>query len=119
MQPPDTISQSSAAGMINANKRYVFLGKIASGTEAMYSEHLGIPIELVAICADSNFAVNKAGGYSSYLFKQDSTVTFVEVEPQRLLLNVMKNNEHQRRERAEKLKDCQTRVEILKALQEA
>jgi hypothetical protein len=118
MQPPDTIAQSSAAGMINANKRYTFLGKIPDGTEAIYSEHLGIPIELVAICADSNFAVNKAGGYSSYLFKQDSTVTFVEIEPQRLLLNVMKNNEHERRDRAAKLKDCRTRLEIFKVLQE-
>jgi hypothetical protein len=117
MQPPDTITQSEAAGLISANTRYTFLGKIADGTEHLYAEHLGIPVELVKRCCDSNFAVNKVGGYSSYLFKQDSTTTFVEVQPQNILLNVMRNNQDERKALAAKLKDCTSQAEIFRALQ--
>jgi hypothetical protein len=117
MQPPDTITQSEAAGLINANTRYTFLGKIADGTEYLYAEHLGIPVELVKRCCDSNFAVNKVGGYSSYLFKQDSTTIFVEIQPQNILLNVMRNNQDERKALAAKLKDCTSQAEVFKVLQ--
>jgi hypothetical protein len=118
-QPPDTISQSDAAGMIKANITYTFVGRIASGSEHLYAEHLGIPLEHMLRCSQSNFRINTEECYSSYYFQQGNHSTFVEVQPQKLLLNAMRNNEHEIAKIEALIKQCQGSAEVFKVLMKA
>jgi hypothetical protein len=115
-QPPDTITQSAAAGMIKANIRYTFVGKIASGSEHLYSEHLGIPLEHMLRCSQSNFKINIEDRTASYYFQQDNHGVFVEVQSQKLLLNAMRNNEHEVAAKEALISNCQSYADVFKAL---
>ncbi len=118
-QPPDTISRSEAAGVIKANIMYTFVGKIASGTEHLYAEHLGVPLEHMMRCSQSNFKINIQECYSSYYFQQGNHGTFVEVQPQKLLLNSVRNNEHEITAIEEVISKCSNPAEVFKALMTA
>jgi hypothetical protein len=118
-QPPDTITQSEAAGMIKNNITYTFVGKIASGSESTYAEHLGIHKEHMDRCSQSNFKINIQECYSSYYFQQNNHGTFVEVQPQRLLLNSVRNNEHEIAVMEQLISSCNSPAEIFRALMTA
>jgi hypothetical protein len=118
-QPPDTITQSDAAGMIKNSITYTFVGKIASGSEHLYAEHLGLPLEHMMRCSQSNFSINYEECYSSYYFQQGNHSNFVEVQPQRLLLNSVRNNEHEIREIEELISTCNSPAEVFRALMSA
>jgi hypothetical protein len=118
-QPPDTISQSVAAGMIKANIMYTFVGRIGSGTEHLYAEHLGVPLEHMMRCSQSDFKINTQECYSSYYFQQGNHGTFVEVQPQKLLLNSVRNNEHEIREIEGLISQCSSPAEVFRALMSA
>jgi hypothetical protein len=115
-QPPDTISQSDAAGMIKANITYTFLGKISPGTEDLYAEHLGISPEHTARCSQSDFSINYDECYSSYYFQQGNHSNFVEVQPLKLLLNSVRNNEYEIAAIEEVISKCNSPAEVFRAL---
>jgi hypothetical protein len=117
MQPPDTIAKSVAAGLISSNITYNFVGKIPQGMEWSYAEHLGLPEELVMRCSEPGWGVNKAGGYSSWLFSQAGHCSFVEIEPMRALLEVMRNNEHEIRARQQILAGVDDPFDVFRILQ--
>jgi hypothetical protein len=117
MQPPDAIAKSVAGGLIKSNITYNFVGKIPQGMEWSYAEHLGLPEELVMRCSEPGWGVNKAGGYSSWLFSQAGHCSFVEIEPMRALLEVMRNNEHEIRARRELLTGVDDPFDAFRLLQ--
>jgi hypothetical protein len=117
MQPPDAIANSVAGGLMLSNITYNFLGKIPQGMEWSYAEHLGLPEELVMRCSEPGWGVNKAGGYSSWLFSQAGHCSFVEIEPMRALLEVMRNNEHEIRARREILAGVDDPFDVFRILQ--
>jgi hypothetical protein len=117
MQPPDAIAQSVAAGLIGSNITYNFVGKIADGSEWAYAEHLGIPVEHLKRCAGIDWGVNKAGGYSSWLYSHGGHCTFVEIEPTRALLEVMRNNTHELAARKKLLAGTSDPFEVFRILQ--
>jgi hypothetical protein len=118
-QPPDTITQSEAAGMIKNNITYTFVGKIATGSESAYAEHLGVPLEHMMRCSQSDFKINNQECYSSYYFQQGNHGTFVEVQPQKLLLNSVRNNEHEITAIEGLISQCSTPAEVFRALMTA
>jgi hypothetical protein len=117
MQPPDAIANSVASGLILSNITYNLLGKIPQGMEWSYAEHLGLPEELVMRCSEPGWGVNKVGGYSSWLFSQAGHCSFVEIEPIRALLEVMRNNEYEIAARQELLAGVDDPFEVFRILQ--
>jgi hypothetical protein len=115
-QPPDTITQSDAAAMIKSNITYTFVGKIATGMEPDYAEHLGIPLEHMMRCSQPDFKINTQECYSSYCFRQGNHINFVEVQPQRLLLNSVRNNEHEVEAIEQLIDSCDGPAEVFRAL---
>jgi hypothetical protein len=118
-QPPDTITQSDAAAMIKSNITYTFVGKIATGMEPDYAEHLGIPLEHMMRCSQPDFKINYEECYSSYCFQQGNHINFVEVQPQRLLLNSVRNNEHEVEAIEQLIDSCDGPAEVFRALMTA
>jgi hypothetical protein len=118
-QPPDTITQSEVASVIKSNIMYTFVGKIASGTESLYAEHLGVPLEHMMRCSQSEFKINYEECYSSYYFQQGNHGTFVEVQPQKLLLNSVRNNEHEVTAIEDVISKCNGPAEVFMALMAA
>jgi hypothetical protein len=118
-QPPDTISQSAAASMIQANITYTYVGVIAVGTEHLYAEHLGLPLEHMMRCSQSNFRINVEERCASYYFQQGNHGTFVEVQSQPLLLNSVRNNEYEVAAIEELISKCDSPAQVFRALMAA
>jgi hypothetical protein len=118
-QQPDTISRSEAASAIKANITYTFVGVIPIGSEPSYAEHLGVPVEHMMRCSQSNFKINYEECYSSYYFQQGNHGTFVEVQPQKLLLNSVRNNEYEVEAMEKLISSCNSSVEVFRVLMSA